>query len=157
MWVYSLLRLVAGFGRATIGTCTLVLSTELVGKRWRGQVGILGFFFTFGFLSLPWMAYSSGGASWRRLYLRTSLPALVYCIIVYLLVHESPRWLFVKGHNDRAIQTLDKIATFNGKELNHENFSKIRVDQEEVLDGGSLNMYSAMKILEKRKWAFRRL
>lgn len=158
VWVYSLLRFVAGFGRATIGTCTLVLSTELVGKRWRGQVGILSFFFfSFGFLSLPWMAYSSGGASWRRLYLCTSLPALVYCIIVHLLVHESPRWLFVKGHKDRAIQTLDKIATFNGKELNHEHFSKIRVDQEEALDGGSLNMYSAMKILYERKWAFRRL
>ncbi|CDY56805.1 BnaA02g36180D [Brassica napus] len=37
IWVYAFLRFVNGFGRATIGTCALVLSTELVGKRWRGR------------------------------------------------------------------------------------------------------------------------
>ncbi|XWS10535.1 hypothetical protein CRYUN_Cryun38cG0003800 [Craigia yunnanensis] len=37
IWFYSALRFINGFGRATIGTSALVLSTELVGKRWRGQ------------------------------------------------------------------------------------------------------------------------
>ncbi|KAA8523391.1 hypothetical protein F0562_009814 [Nyssa sinensis] len=51
IWTYSALRFLCGFGRATIGSCALVLSTELVGKRWRGQVGIIGFF---GFM-LGWL------------------------------------------------------------------------------------------------------
>ncbi|KAB2636945.1 organic cation/carnitine transporter 3-like [Pyrus ussuriensis x Pyrus communis] len=51
IWVYSFLRFITGFARATIGTSALVLSTELVGKRWRGQVGVMGFFcFTLGWL-----------------------------------------------------------------------------------------------------------
>ncbi|PQQ05368.1 hypothetical protein Pyn_36562 [Prunus yedoensis var. nudiflora] len=37
IWIYSILRFITGFGRATIGTSALVLSTELVGRRWRGQ------------------------------------------------------------------------------------------------------------------------
>ncbi|KAJ6324947.1 hypothetical protein OIU76_012104 [Salix suchowensis] len=41
IWTYSALKFVNGFGRATIGTCALVLSTELVGKRWRSQVGVI--------------------------------------------------------------------------------------------------------------------
>ncbi|KAL0009528.1 hypothetical protein SO802_011030 [Lithocarpus litseifolius] len=58
IWVYSALKLVCGFCRATIGTSALVLTAELVGKRWRGQVGVPGFFcFTIGFLSLPAIAY----------------------------------------------------------------------------------------------------
>lgn len=59
IWMYSALNFVCGFGRASVGTCTLVLLTESDGKRRRGQlVGILSFlFFTFGYLSLPAIAY----------------------------------------------------------------------------------------------------
>ena len=70
IWAYSALRLVCGFGRATIGTCALVLTIELVGKRWRGQVGVIGFFFfAIRFFSLPAIAYWNKGSSWRSLYL----------------------------------------------------------------------------------------
>ncbi|KAJ6844095.1 organic cation/carnitine transporter 1 [Iris pallida] len=54
VWVYALLRFSNGFARSGIGICCLVLSTESVGRKWRGQVGQYGFlFFTLGFLSLP--------------------------------------------------------------------------------------------------------
>ncbi|PON79819.1 Major facilitator, sugar transporter-like [Parasponia andersonii] len=33
LWTYSALRPICGFSRAAVGTCALVLSTELVGKR----------------------------------------------------------------------------------------------------------------------------
>ncbi|KAK3220684.1 hypothetical protein Dsin_014654 [Dipteronia sinensis] len=32
VWIYSVLRFINGFGRATIGACVIVLSTEFVGK-----------------------------------------------------------------------------------------------------------------------------
>lgn len=49
VWVYSALKFLCGFARATIGTSALVLATEIVGKRRRGQISVIGFFcFTVG-------------------------------------------------------------------------------------------------------------
>ncbi|MCL7030111.1 hypothetical protein MKW94_009330 [Papaver nudicaule] len=86
IWIYSVLRFTAGFGRSTILTCALVLSTEIVGKSRRDKVGIVGFIcFTLGFLSLPAMAYITRGSSWRVLYILTSVPAVIYSIIVHFI------------------------------------------------------------------------
>ncbi|XP_068654633.1 organic cation/carnitine transporter 2-like [Aristolochia californica] len=153
IWVYSLLRFVSGFGRASIGTCTLVLSTELVGKRWRGEVGVIGFFsFTLGFLSLPLLAFLCSESSWRALYLWTSSPALCYCLLVYFLVYESPRWLFVRGRRDEAIGTLRKVAATNGHELNYTSSGVFPEEEPQ-----NVNIYSAMKILWENRWSLRRL
>lgn len=74
-----------------------------MGKRWRGQVGVTGFFaFTFGFLSLPLLAYALEGCSWRSLYIWTSVPVLLYCLLLQFSVRESPRWLLVQGHKEEA-------------------------------------------------------
>lgn len=49
VWIYSALKFLCGFARATIGTSALVLATEIVGKRRRGQTSVIGFFcFTIG-------------------------------------------------------------------------------------------------------------
>ncbi|XP_059454775.1 organic cation/carnitine transporter 3-like [Corylus avellana] len=152
IWIYSALRFVCGFFRSTIGTCSLVLATELVGKRWRGQVGVMGFFcFTLGFLSLPAMAYMNIGLSWRYLYLYTSIPGIIYSALVRLFVRESPRWLFVRGREEEAMATLKSIA-------NHSNltwsFSGLSSFEQET---GNDNIFSAMKILLEKRWALRRL
>lgn len=155
VWVYSALRFIGGFGRATIGTCALVLSTEFIGKKWRGQIGITGFFcFTIGFLSLPAMAYFTRGSSWRTLYLWTSVPTLLYCMLIKFTVYESPRWLFVRGRRDEAIQTLREITTSNGKAtLSSSSFSQVSLQEETW----NVDVYSSLKILWKKRWAFRRL
>ncbi|EXB51241.1 Organic cation/carnitine transporter 3 [Morus notabilis] len=151
IWIYSALRFVGGFGRATIGTCALVLSTELVGRRWRGQVGVMGFvFFTLGFLSLPAMAYANRESSWRNLYVWTSVPTIFYSMAVYFLVYESPRWLFVRGRKEDAVKNMAQIS-------NNQNiimsFSSMAFEEETW----NVDLYSAIKILVKKKWAFRRL
>ncbi|GMI85153.1 organic cation/carnitine transporter 3 [Hibiscus trionum] len=152
IWIYSALKFINGFGRATVGTCALVLSTELVGKRWRGQAGVIGFFcFTLGFLSLPVMAYVNIGSSWRTLYLWISVPTILYCILVHFLVHESPRWLFVKGRKEEAVTTLKSMApTATAFTM---SFSNILVEQESWND----NIYSSIWILLNKQWAARRL
>ncbi|XP_077220336.1 organic cation/carnitine transporter 3 [Tasmannia lanceolata] len=153
VWVYSFLRFITGFGRAAIGTCAMVLSTEIVGKRWRDKVGTIGFFcFTLGFLSLPIMRYLARESSWRTLYLWTSIPTLCYCLAIYLFVNESPRWLFVLGRTNEAIQTLKNISSSNGKKLDF-NFSQVSINVETP----NVDIYVAMKILWEKKWAFRRL
>ncbi|KAL9678410.1 hypothetical protein QQ045_016254 [Rhodiola kirilowii] len=142
LWIYALLRFVCGLGRATVGTCSLVLVSELVGRRWRGQVGILGFFcFTLGFLSLPTLAYFNIGYSWRNLYLWTSIPTLFYCLLVKLTVHESPRWLFIKGHREDAILTLRSLMSDD----DHNSFSL-----SSVFDVGNFRvLYNLVKLFCK--------
>ncbi|KAJ3680427.1 hypothetical protein LUZ60_016705 [Juncus effusus] len=115
IWIYSLLRFSNGFSRSGIGICCLVLSTETVGRTWRGQVGQYGFlFFTLGFLSLPLIAYPSRH-SWRNLYKIISILPLIYSVVVLPFISESPRWLAIKGRKDDAMKVLTKFAKLNGK------------------------------------------
>lgn len=110
IWIYSALRTLTGFGRAAIGSCVLVLSTECVGKQWRGRIGILGFLSsTMGFLSLPAIAYLTKNYSWRSLYLLTAYPAMVYCLCIPFCVFESPRWLLQQGRQEESVAV---ISTF---------------------------------------------
>ena len=117
LWVYAFLRFANGFSRSGLGTCCLVLATEGVGKKWRGQVGQYGFFFfTLGFLSLPAIAYPTR-TSWRNMYRIISLIPLVYSFIALPFVWESPRWLAVTGRIKEAEDVLTRIAKLNGKTL----------------------------------------
>ncbi|CAA2953521.1 organic cation carnitine transporter 3-like [Olea europaea subsp. europaea] len=156
VWMYTALRFISGFGRATIGTCALVLSTEQVGKKWRGNVGIIGFIcFTIGFLSLPGVAYLIRGSSWRLLYLWTCVPSAFYSVFLYFLVRESPRWLYVKGRKEEFAETLRSIAAPANQSSLTQSFFGRCVEWEE--ESQETDMYSAMKILLQKSWAFQRL
>ncbi|XP_057518662.1 organic cation/carnitine transporter 3-like [Amaranthus tricolor] len=153
IWVYAFLRFVSGFGRAAIGTCSLVLATEVVGKQWRGQIGVMGFVcFSLGFLSLPGIAYLNQGLSWRHMYMWTSIPALVYCALVIFFVKESPRWLLIRGRREEAMDALKNIATLHQSSLTLSFFG-----EEEAPRGDDTDVFSAMKIMVSRAWALRRL
>ncbi|KAI3940607.1 hypothetical protein MKW92_034700 [Papaver armeniacum] len=153
IWIYSILRFVTGFARSTISSCALVLSTEIVGKNRRDKVGIIGYIcYTLGFLSLPSMAYFAEGLSWRVLYILTSIPGVIYSIIVHFMVHESPRWLMVQGRKEEAITTLRSIGT-NNNALDI-SLSGISIELEQH---SNADLYSAIKILWDKKWALRRL
>lgn len=153
VWIYSVLKFMSGFGRATIGTSALVLASELVAKKWRAQISVIGFFcFTIGFMSLPAMAYANRGSSWRNLYLWTSISTMVYCILVKLFVNESPRWLLVRGRTEEAVATLKCITSITQSNLNLaiNNMSH----KEETCN---VDLFSALKTLLQKKWSSRRL
>nr|POF18325.1 organic cation/carnitine transporter 2 [Quercus suber] len=119
IWMYSALRLISGFGRAPIISCSLILLTERVGKRWRGQIGSIGFFsYTVGLMSLSAIAYLNRGSSWRKLYLYTSIPSISFCIMTYFFVYESPRWLSMQGRDKEAVDVLRGIASIPVNSLN---------------------------------------
>ncbi|XP_073134526.1 organic cation/carnitine transporter 2-like [Henckelia pumila] len=121
VWIYTALRFVSGFGRAPIGSCALVLSTELVEKKWRGKAGIVGFAcYTLGFLSLPAVALLVRGCSWRLIYLLTCVPSILYSILMYFTVQESARWLFINGRKEEFLKTLRTIS--GSKNLQTESF-----------------------------------
>ncbi|KAI4352031.1 hypothetical protein L6164_006321 [Bauhinia variegata] len=115
VWVYALLRFANGFARSGIGISCIVLSTEAVGKKWRGQVSQYGFFlFTVGFLSLPVIAYPTR-THWRNLYRFLSIPPLSYAVLLLPFVSESPRWFLVRGRSQEALAVLNRLARLNGK------------------------------------------
>lgn len=158
IWVYSGLRLVSGLGRAAIGSCVLVLSRESVGKQWESQVGTLGFFCsTLGFLSLPGIAYLNQGYSWRVLYLITSLPAVIYSLIlVQFCVYESPRWLLAQGRVDEAVDVLNRFAANpDSSSLHLSEVLLIRKDHQSPKRTNTPQ--SAVKILLQKGWYFRQL
>ncbi|KAJ4799702.1 Organic cation/carnitine transporter 1 [Rhynchospora pubera] len=132
IWVYALLRFSNGFARSGIGICCLVLSTEVVGRSWRGQVGQYGFFFfTVGFLSLPLVAYPVR-ESWRSLYKVMSIFPLIYSLLILPYVSESPRWLAIKGRTDEAMRVLIKFARRNGKVIP----SNVSISNPTITEGG---------------------
>ncbi|XP_073134514.1 organic cation/carnitine transporter 3-like [Henckelia pumila] len=156
VWMYVAFRFVCGFGRASIGTCALVLSTELVGKNWRGNAGIMGFVcFGLGFLSLPAEAYLLRGYSWRLIYLCTCVPSLFYSVLVYFAAQESPRWLFIKGRKEEFVQALRSIAESKKRSRLTESFFHETVNWEEEVQ--ERDIYSAMKMLLNKGWAVRRV
>lgn len=158
IWIYSAFRFLSGFGRGAIGTCALVLSSELVGKRWRGQVGIIGFLcFTIGFLSLPAVAYLNRGSSWRILYLWTCIPTVLYCVLVHFLVRESPRWLYVRGHKEEFVATLKSITNGSSSCLTQSFLERGTTGENENETGRNVSLYSAIKMLVEKGWAIRRL
>ena len=157
IWMYSALRFISGFGRASIGASALVLSTETVGNAWRGQVGTIGFLCcTLGFLSLPAMAYMNRSSSWRLLYVWTSIPAIFYCLLIRFLVCESPRWLFMQGRKEEALATLEKLAPMeNNTSLKSLDLclSGALLKQEKM----KMNLHLSIKMLLEKRWASRRL
>ncbi|XP_073525300.1 uncharacterized protein [Phyllobates terribilis] len=154
VFTYSLLRFASGFGRASIGTCALVLSGELVGSRFRSHVGIIGFvFFALGFASLPGIAYLNRHSSWRCLYMWTSLPALLYTLTLYFFARESPRWLFVRGSREEAVKTINSISSLPDPN-SLITLSFYTLDTTTALTS---DVYSAIRILVSRKWSSCRL
>ncbi|VAH96651.1 unnamed protein product [Triticum turgidum subsp. durum] len=158
VWAYAALRFVSGFGRSMVGTCTLVLSTELVGRRWRDTVCVAGFFcFTLGFLSLPALAYTFREASWRNMYLWTSVPSLCYAILFYFVVQESPRWLLVRGRRQDAIDTLQQMQIGG---ITSSSFSMIHacaVNDDDDAGASASSVFATLHSMRERPWALRRL
>lgn len=154
IWMYSAFRLVSGFGRASIGTCALVLSTEMVSKQSRGLIGMMGLFIgTLGLLSLSPIAYLLRNTSWRYLYISTSTPGIIYCVIVFFFVSESPKWLLMQGREAEAIAILKKISPTNYHGLDLYLSNKMHLKQDVTKN----DLYSSMKDLFRSRWALDRL
>ncbi|CAO2833257.1 unnamed protein product [Amaranthus hypochondriacus] len=117
IWTYAICRFLNGLTRSGIGICCLVLATEVVGRKWRGQIGQYGFFFfTLGFISLPLIAFYTK-SSWRLLYQILSLLVFLYSIFILPFVAESPRWLLIRGRKNEALLGLSNLASRNGRSL----------------------------------------
>ncbi|CAK9263781.1 unnamed protein product [Sphagnum jensenii] len=116
--MYVILRAFTGLSCGGVGLSCFVLATEPVGPSKRGQVGMSAFyFFSFGIMVLPVFAYFTH--YWRLLYVATSIPAVLYCVLVLPFIWESPRWYLVQGRVKEAMHVLRTFAKQNGKYVPH--------------------------------------
>ncbi|KAK9048403.1 hypothetical protein SSX86_032634 [Deinandra increscens subsp. villosa] len=115
-WTYVLLRLLTGFSSGGIGVCAFVLATEPIGPSKRGTAGMSTFyFFSLGIALLSGIAYKF--QSWRVLYIASSVPSIVFLVLILPFISESPRWYLVRGKTDEAMKIMHNIAKSNGKHL----------------------------------------
>ncbi|RDY02002.1 Organic cation/carnitine transporter 3, partial [Mucuna pruriens] len=138
IWIYSTLKFLSGFGRGSVGTTALVLVSELMAKGWREKLGVMGFFiYSMGFLTLSPLAYINREFSWRNLYLWTSLPSILYCIL---------------GKKEDAVKILKSITSTTHSNLNLA-MSNLSLEEEVW----SADLYSTLKIMLQKKWFSRRI
>ena len=70
------------------------------------------------FLLLDGMAYSD--QNWRHLFVYSGVLVIpLWCSLYFL--PESPRWLLVKGYEERAVNVIEKIKDIRLRGRNHEN------------------------------------
>ncbi|GAB2284618.1 Organic cation/carnitine transporter 4 [Dionaea muscipula] len=113
--VYALLRLLTGFSTGGVGLCAFVLATEPIGPTNRGVAGMSTFyFFSSGIALLTGIAYLF--PAWRSLYLASSLPSLLFVVLVIPFLSESPRWYLVRGKPTKAMLVMQSIAKSNGRD-----------------------------------------
>lgn len=113
-WTYAVFRLLTGFSTGGVGLCAFVLATEPVGPTKRGIAGMSTFyFFSGGIAALSGIAYLF--RSWRALYLATSVPSILFLVFILPFVSESPRWYLIRGKTGHAMNTMRRIAKYNGR------------------------------------------
>ncbi|KAL4316554.1 hypothetical protein S245_052773 [Arachis hypogaea] len=155
LYAYAFFRFSTGFARSGIGISCIVLATESVGRKWRGQAGQYSFFFyTIGFLSLPLLAYPTR-TNWRNLYKFLSILPLAYAIIILPWVSESPRWLLIRGRSKDALKVLKYFAKINGKDEFPQNLTL--ANPSELKDEESGTISNKRENLWTTKWAAKRM
>ncbi|KAL4274114.1 hypothetical protein GQ457_13G002790 [Hibiscus cannabinus] len=113
---YLLLRFVTGFSTGGVGLCAFVLATEPVGPSKRGVAGMSTFYlFSAGIVLLSGVAYVF--PTWRALYVASSIPSVLFLVLVIPFISESPRWYLVRGRTDEAMNIMRTIAKSNGHHL----------------------------------------
>ncbi|ESW05025.1 hypothetical protein PHAVU_011G145400 [Phaseolus vulgaris] len=113
---YILFRFLTGCSTGGVGLCAFVLATEPVGPTNRGTTGMSTFyFFSSGIAILSAIAYIF--STWRKLYIASSIPSLLFLLFILPFISESPRWYLVRGRKSEAMKVITAMATTNGNHI----------------------------------------
>ena len=131
--MYLICRFFLALGNAARWGSGFVLIVELVGVKYRSDLGIgINFGWAAGYMVLPLIAYFIRG--FRTLQLCLTLPEVIFIYFAWKLVPESPRWQLTHGKFSAAkaaikhmaqanfkpifdvkrVQSMDKVAPVNG-------------------------------------------
>ncbi|KAK5637824.1 hypothetical protein RI129_000198, partial [Pyrocoelia pectoralis] len=110
-WLFVILRFIAAIATGGIMVTSFVLIMELVGAKWRTQLGIIcNVPYDLGQPSLALIAYFF--RDWHHIQLAITLPGLVL-LSYYWIVPESPRWLLTTRQPEKAIEIMKRAAHCN--------------------------------------------
>ncbi|XP_009098660.3 solute carrier family 22 member 4-like isoform X1 [Serinus canaria] len=111
--MFTVLFLIVGMGQISNYVVAFILGTEILGKTVRILFSTLGvcIFFAIGYMLLPLFAYFI--RDWRMLLLALTVPGL-FCIPLWWIIPESPRWLISQGRYKEAEAIIQKAAKMNG-------------------------------------------
>lgn len=92
--------------------CVFVLVNEYVGPVFRPLAGNIYFMaWCLGYVSLAGVAYFI--RNWRILIVVTTVPEVVFYILYFFYVPESPRWLLSRNRHDEALDVAKKMSKMN--------------------------------------------
>uniref|UniRef100_A0A8D0DX27 Solute carrier family 22 member 4 n=1 Tax=Salvator merianae TaxID=96440 RepID=A0A8D0DX27_SALMN len=111
--MFTVLFLIVGMGQISNYVVAFILGTEILGKSVRIIFSTLGvcIFFAIGYMLLPLFAYFI--RDWRMLLLALTVPGL-FCVPLWWLIPESPRWLISQGRVKEAETIIRNAAKRNG-------------------------------------------
>ncbi|XP_049993649.1 organic anion transporter 3 [Alexandromys fortis] len=111
--IYTIFRFLCGCSISGISLSTVILNVEWVPTSVRAISSTsIGYCYTIGQFILSGLAYVI--PQWRWLQLAVSVPFFIFSLLSWW-VPESIRWLVLSGKFSKALKTLQRVATFNGK------------------------------------------
>ncbi|RSH89116.1 hypothetical protein EHS25_002782 [Saitozyma podzolica] len=144
-------RFLTGLGCGTANNASKSYLSEITSPNSRGRwMGLLNSFYYVGQIlasgiSIPFGRTTSDWA-WRSPILLQSAPAIINVAFV-LLLPESPRWLYSRGHKERAVQILTRLHSRDRDP--HSPLIQIEIQEIEA----NISLSGA----DKRFWDFRAL
>jgi len=122
---------------------------EITDQKWRSFMGIMTQMgFAIGYISLSGFAYK--WRNWRNLQLAISFVPVPF-LIFWFFIPESPRWLFSKNKNKKAIRICEKIAQKNGKKLSENLWKRSTQSGNLLKKSSSQNQNYTPNVLFKRE------
>ncbi|KAM9313501.1 organic cation/carnitine transporter 2-like [Gastrophryne carolinensis] len=120
--MFTVLFLIVGMGQISNYVAAFILGAEILGKSVRIIFSTLGvcIFYAVGYMLLPLIAFFI--RDWRMLLLALSIPGL-FCIPLWWIIPESPRWLLSQGRVTEAEHIIRKAAKKNRKTVPETIFS----------------------------------
>lgn len=114
IWMYLGSRFLLAMGNAARWGSGFVIVLEIVGSRYRGDLGIgIEFGWALGYAVLPIIAYFVRG--FRTLQIILTVPEIVFIFLCWKFVPESPRWQLSSGRFQAAEKSIRHAAKMNGK------------------------------------------
>ncbi|XP_063784262.1 organic cation/carnitine transporter 2-like isoform X2 [Pseudophryne corroboree] len=111
--MFTVLFLIVGMGQISNYVAAFILGAEILGKSVRIIFSTLGvcIFYAVGYMLLPLIAFFI--RDWRILLLSLTVPGL-FCIPLWWIIPESPRWLLSQGRVNEAEDIIRRAAKKNG-------------------------------------------
>ncbi|XP_072256942.1 organic cation/carnitine transporter 2 isoform X3 [Pyxicephalus adspersus] len=110
--MFTVLFLIVGMGQISNYVAAFILGAEILGKSVRIIFSTLGvcIFYAIGYMLLPLIAFFI--RDWRMLLLALTVPGL-FCIPLWWVIPESPRWLLSQGRITEAEDIIRSAAKKN--------------------------------------------